>query len=92
MACCPARLEGAEIDRLVGALAGTQAKVRIDLTACEISTGPLTVQFQLDDMWRTKLIKGWEDIDLTLQHAGKIARYRAHRRGLGWILPADRTA
>ena len=86
----PARLGTAQIKKLVAALAEKQAKIRIDLTTCEIVAETLTVQFGLDDMWRTKLIKGWDDIDLTLQHAGEIARYRAERIDLRWILPVDR--
>ena len=33
--------------------------------------------FAIDPVWRTKLLNGWDDIDLTLNQADAIARFKA---------------
>ena len=77
-----AKVAPKEIDRLTGAL--SEGDIRIDLDACRIAVGDVTVPFDLDDTWRTKLMKGWDDIDLTLEHAGKIAAFRKARPDWAW--------
>lgn len=84
----PARLGEDEIAALVGAMEGGTAEVWIDLENREIRIGAQCFVFDLEEMWRTKLINGWDDIDLTLQHAAKIASYRERRVAqVGWVVP-----
>lgn len=78
----PARLAEAEIDTL----AAQDGPVEIDLATSTLRRGRVRQRFDLDDMWRTKLMKGWDDIDLTLQQAETIAAYRAARAETGWTL------
>lgn len=86
----PARLEEREITALAGALGGGDARVSIDLGNCEIHAAGQVFAFDLDEVWRTKLIKGWDDIDLTLQHAARIASFRDRRVAENvWVLPDD---
>ena len=49
-----------------------------------ITAGDTTIRFELPDTWATKLINGWDDIDLTLQHADAIASFRETRDPWTW--------
>ncbi|MEM9044410.1 MAG: 3-isopropylmalate dehydratase small subunit, partial [Pseudomonadota bacterium] len=65
-----------------------------ELAEVDLSTSRLTVcgreiPFDLDPVWREKLINGWDDIDLTHQHAEAIRTYRAKRaEAHPWIFAA----
>ncbi len=57
----------------------------IDLERLEIVTGDLRIKFDLDPVWRTKLMNGWDDIDLTRDRADQIAEFRDRRKaGAAW--------
>lgn len=61
----------------------------IDLAASTIRIGGLQVGFTLDDGRRTKLMNGWDDIDLTLRHEGEIDAFRTQRKQTaGWAWPS----
>lgn len=66
----PARLSADQIAMLDGATG------EIDLENSSITVGSNTATFTLDPTWREKLMKGWDDIDLTLTHADAIATFR----------------
>lgn len=60
----------------------------IDLEAGAATLGDRAVAFELDPVWRDKLIQGWDDIDLTARHADAIAAYRDDRRtATPWAFP-----
>lgn len=64
-------------------------KSRVNLEAGEIQMGKLIVKFLLDHNHRTKLMNGWDDIDLTLHHLGKINEFRRSRhQTAAWALPS----
>lgn len=66
----------------------TSGSAQIDIAARTITQGPLQVHFEIDDTWATKLINGWDDIDLTQQHAAQIAGFAKTRQDrAGWIWP-----
>lgn len=50
--------------------------VQIDLGPGHATFGEVTVSFTLDDTWRTKLINGWDDIDLTRRHDQEITAFK----------------
>lgn len=84
----PARIGAPEADALIAQLGDTAQGAAIDLEACEIVVGRARFVFALDPVWRTKLIRGWDDIDLTASHGGAIAAFRAaRRRRAGWAWP-----
>lgn len=88
----PARVTEDEAEALIAALAGGSADAAIDLEAGTVTLGNLRVGFDLDPVRRTKLINGWDDIDLTLVDAGRIAGFRDRRRGaVPWAWPATQT-
>ena len=86
----PARLEEEQVEELIRLPGEDGLRARIDLEECTISAGPLVFRFSIDPVWRVKLMKGWDDIDLTADKAAEIARFREARRlSEPWaILPA----
>jgi 3-isopropylmalate/(R)-2-methylmalate dehydratase small subunit len=71
----PARVSEDDCDRLTEALSKAAHPVTIDLDNSQITIADLTVSFAIDPVWRTKLIEGWDDIDLTAQHGEAIATF-----------------
>lgn len=84
----PARVGEAEVDALIAQLGNTAQGATIDLETSEIVIEQARLAFALDPVWRTKLIRGWDDIDLTASHGEAIAARRAARRTqAGWAWP-----
>lgn len=77
----PARVTEDEAERLLAALE-TPQQMKVDLEACEIVAPDLRIRFDLDPIWQTKLINGWDDIDLTRAHAAEIAAFAERDRVL----------
>lgn len=85
----PARIDPDAAEELAGALGDQPADALIDLDSRQITLAGRTLSFALQDNWRTKLINGWDDIDLTLEHAEAIAAYRNKRHShAAWAFPA----
>ena len=86
----PARLSEAEVEALLSSpqvLEGTPIKV--DLAAQRITCGNSVYEFKIDAFAKTKLLNGWDDVDMTASHAGEIARFTSRdetRRP--WARPA----
>ncbi len=60
----------------------------VDLERCTLTCCEHTIDFTIDEAWRTKLINGWDDIDLTLSHAGAISAFGTSRRQqFSWAWP-----
>ncbi len=47
----------------------------VDLAAQTIACGNVVVRFAIDPVWRTQLLNGWDDIDLTLAEGDAIAAF-----------------
>jgi 3-isopropylmalate/(R)-2-methylmalate dehydratase small subunit len=73
----PARVGEDEAETLLALLAEGQTTLTVDLEACTIVAGNHVVPFAVDPVWRTKLLNGWDDLDLTLSHAAAIGRWAA---------------
>ena len=71
------------------ALAQITGEVIVDLDTCTIRHSGGETPFEIDPVWREKLLNGWDDIDLTASRKAEIAAWRA-RRGTDapWSLPA----
>jgi 3-isopropylmalate/(R)-2-methylmalate dehydratase small subunit len=81
----PARVSLTDSDTLSQAIGDTL----IDLNTGTITIGATKISFALEDSWRVKLINGWDDIDLTKQHAAEIAAYKKQRhQTASWAWPA----
>lgn len=84
----PACISPKETAALFTLLRDKVATVKIDLNDREILVRDRRIGFLLDDIWRTKLINGWDDIDLTHKHLAEINRHREHRRKIAtWAWP-----
>jgi 3-isopropylmalate/(R)-2-methylmalate dehydratase small subunit len=73
----PATVSEADAEAL---LTSEATDITVDLDACEIRAGNIVVSFTIDKVWRTQLLNGWDDIDLTLAEADAIARFVAADR------------
>jgi 3-isopropylmalate/(R)-2-methylmalate dehydratase small subunit len=84
----PARLDEAATEALLAWLESGGLEVTVDLEACTVSAGELRWTFQVDPVWRTKLLNGWSDVDLTLSHAAAIEAFAGadrQRRPWAWL-------
>ncbi len=84
----PARVEEDEAEALLAWLEDGGETLTVDLEACRIVAGNTVFAIQIDPVWRTKLMNGWDDIDLTLSHLPAIEAFTAaDRRARPWALP-----
>ena len=77
-------------DALIAALR-SQAERRpfaVDLRGADDYRGNLTIAFEIDPVWKTQLLNGWDDIDLTLNEAPAIAAFRERdEKARPWARP-----
>lgn len=89
----PATLPEDDIERLLTHLGKAPARLQVDLEQCCIHAGVLDMTFTIAPVWRTKLLNGWDDIDLTRQHDEKIVQFAtAYTKRHPWVAaagPAD---
>jgi 3-isopropylmalate/(R)-2-methylmalate dehydratase small subunit len=84
----PAKVSEADAEALLGALGGGARELTVDLEQQTITVGKLALPFEIDSVWRMKLLNGWDDIDLTLSQAGRIAAFAAADRSKRpWATP-----
>lgn len=87
----PARVSPENLSILVRELGQDVAVISVNLEFKRITFGNQSLPFELDDIWRTKLINGWDDIDLTLHLESEIATYRKLRKKtVSWAWPHGR--
>ncbi|SLN64817.1 3-isopropylmalate dehydratase small subunit 1 [Roseivivax jejudonensis] len=83
----PARV--AEAGAILDALGSGTAPARIDLETATLEIAGARHAIELPDIWRRKLVNGWDDIDLTRAHEDEIAAFaRARRDAAPWTWPA----
>ena len=73
----PARVEEREMEALLGLLERGGVEVEVDQQECKIKVGNRQFDFQIDPVWRTKLLNGWDDIDMTRRFANNITTFVA---------------
>ncbi|SCZ10059.1 3-isopropylmalate dehydratase small subunit [Microvirga guangxiensis] len=73
----PARVSEEDGERLLAALQGGERDATVDLNAKIIRCGSLDVPFDIEPVWRTKLLNGWDDIDLTKSYTAAIQAFAA---------------
>ena len=69
----PARVSEADAETLLARAADTP--LTVDLEGQTIRAGETVVRFEIEPVWRTKLLNGWNDIDLTQSYAEAIATF-----------------
>ena len=75
----PARLSEDRIEALLARLGTDAASMTVDLTDSVIRIGNDVIPFDLDPVWRLKLLNGWDDIDMTASHRDAITAFRRAR-------------
>jgi 3-isopropylmalate/(R)-2-methylmalate dehydratase small subunit len=82
----PALVSEQDCQQLLQALAGELGQIDIDLAAQVITFEETTVPFDINATWKLKLLNGWDDIDLTLAEAPKIATFKErYRKCYPWL-------
>lgn len=74
----PALVSEADVEALLAShLLRGEGRACIDLVNQTIVAGNLVVSFAIDPVWKTQLLNGWDDVDLTLAQQARIDRFRA---------------
>ena len=85
----PATVSEPDAEALLSALSSGAPELCVDLEEQSITRGELSIPFGIDEVWRKKLLNGWDDIDLTLQYADEISAFAAaDRTKRPWAIPA----
>lgn len=84
----PARVSEVDCETLLAGLEDGALTALVDLERQEIRAANLVIRFDVDPVWRTKLLNGWDDIDLTRSHAQAIERFQEEDRiARPWLEP-----
>lgn len=82
----PVALAQADCERLRTMVA--EAEIDIDLPAQTVRCGGTTFAFRIEPFWKDCLLKGVDDIDLTLLSSGEIAAFARERLAREpWLVP-----
>jgi 3-isopropylmalate/(R)-2-methylmalate dehydratase small subunit len=84
----PVRLPEEQVEKLILRLSAQPADITVDLEKTTVEAPGLALAFSMDPVWRTKLLNGWDDLDLTLSHEAEIEAFMA-RDALArpWMAP-----
>lgn len=89
----PATVSEEDAEALLAAMESSDGSARVDLETCEIRAANLVIPFRIDPVWRTKLLNGWDDIDLTLSHSAAIEAFQVNdAKTRPWLVPKSRPA
>lgn len=84
----PAVVEEDDAERLLAALGDHPSTIRVDLVEQCIRVAEVDVRFTISPVWRTKLLNGWDDIDMTRQHEEAMTRFaQDYAREFPWAAP-----
>lgn len=78
----PARLDEHDTEVLLALLARGGVQMNLDLQACSLTVEGRSFDFTVDPVWRTRLLNGWDEIDMTRRHVEDIAAWCRHDREL----------
>jgi 3-isopropylmalate/(R)-2-methylmalate dehydratase small subunit len=73
----PARVEEAAMEELLALLAPGGVGAEVDLEACTVTVGGRSFPFQVDPVWRMRLLNGWDDIDITRRFGRQVDAWLA---------------
>jgi 3-isopropylmalate/(R)-2-methylmalate dehydratase small subunit len=73
----PVRVSEVDAEDLIAFLQTGAHELTIDLERQIVRGGNREIAFEIDPVWRTKLLNGWDDLDLTLTHENEIAAFEA---------------
>lgn len=73
----PALISQADCTRLLKWLGQTPKLMTVNLHSQTLTTDLGLLSFDINAAWKTRLLKGWDEIDLTRQHEQEIADFHA---------------
>jgi 3-isopropylmalate/(R)-2-methylmalate dehydratase small subunit len=71
----PAKVSEDDAETLLALVAPGGVELSVDLDTCQVLAGDRTFAFQIDPVWRVKLLNGWDDIDITRRYQADIVRW-----------------
>ncbi len=81
----PARVSEADGEAILQALEAGLLPLTVDLEAKTVAFGKRIASFEIDPVWRLKLLNGWEDVDLTASYRAEIQAFvEADERRRPW--------
>ena len=84
----PATVEEADLELLFDYLCDRPTPLEVDLERCRLRAGEREIPFAVNPVWRTKLINGWDDIDLTARLTDEIREFRDRDASARpWVTP-----
>jgi 3-isopropylmalate/(R)-2-methylmalate dehydratase small subunit len=82
----PARVTEEDAEEILTLLENGHETISVDLEIQEIRLANHVFRFEVEPVWRTKLLNGWDDLDLTASYAADISRYvEADRERHPWL-------
>lgn len=90
----PVQLTHAEVDELFGQATQSQPiQLSVDLEKQEVSGGDeLTYRFEIDDVRKNRMLKGLDEIGLTLEYSDDIKTFeKLHKEANPWLFEGDGT-
>lgn len=89
----PALVTEADSEAIFEALARTEAVLSVDLNDRRIHCADRQWSFTVSPVWRTRLLNGWDDIDLTEARRSDIDHFVArYRQAHAWAQPNPGTS
>ena len=88
----PAQISEADAEALLAdSTLRNGGPVIVDLAAQTIRVGNQTISFDVEPVWKTQLLNGWDDIDMTRSHSAAIADFVVRDRTVRpWATPLRR--
>ncbi len=88
----PAQISEEDAETLLAdGVLGQGGAVRVDLAAQSIHVGNRVFHFDIEPVWKTQLLNGWDDIDMTRSYQAAIETYvQRDRAARPWAEPAKR--
>lgn len=89
----PGRIDEARMEVLLDLVTAGGIEMDLDLESCQVSVAGQRFDFEVDPIWRMRLLNGWDDIDVTRRFAEDIEAWCRHDRQVRpWAqLPAPET-
>ncbi len=85
----PATVSEKIYEQIIHIIGANAVELTINLETATVSLEGVEFAFFIDPSWQMKLIKGWDDIDLTLEHAAEITGFRQNRiQTAEWAWPS----
>lgn len=84
----PGRLLEGDAEQLLQALQDGLLTLTVDLQECRVQAGGTAYPLTTDPVFRTKLLNGWDDLDLTASYGEEVAAFAAQDAGQrSWMPP-----